>query len=165
MRPEITPELIAQAERLLAEGHPQDQIAKELGITAYVVGLIAEQLGKSSSKKPSCSRKPPRQRPCQPRPAGLDAATIRLIQRMLALNWYHNSEIGLAARVSHDIVGAVKAGRRKAVNQARPVLSEGERFIPETIRCPTCGYRVEILPCRICAATREKSLTSRHQRR
>ena len=149
-RREITAAVVEQTDRLLAEGIDHAVIAARLGITEYVVGVIdGDKLGKGRSQpqRPSKRRQSRTNR-------GVDAATIRMIQRMLQVGILNHGEIAREAHVSSHIVEQVASGRRAAVSTDRPVVLKdlGERFLPKPIRCSGCRAKISIVPCRACRA-------------
>jgi len=86
---------------------------------------------------------------------GIDAATIRSIQRMLGAGMLPHAEIAREAGVSTNMVSDVAAGRRQAVTMGRPPLADDERFLAEPIRCSVCRAKISIVPCRACRTRRE----------
>lgn len=155
MRTEITTAMVAVAERLLAEGTSPATVAARLGMTRYVVRVIARDHDR---------------RPIPPRPRrrgrrrvinsqrGIDASTIRSIQRMLATGILSNIGIAREAGVSPNTVSDVASGKRQAVTMIRPDLEKGERFLREPIRCSGCHAMISVAPCRACRVRREKNL-------
>ncbi len=63
------------------------------------------------------------------------------------------SEIAREAGVSPHTVDAVAAGKRVAISTERPLLNDGEQFLPEPIRCSGCRAKIEVGPCRACGAS------------
>lgn len=145
-RTEITAELVAKADLLATFGIDAPMIAARLGITEYVADLLARNASLPpclGQPHPSGQRAPNSQR-------GLEATTIRRIQRMLDVGWLNSQQIAREAGVSADIVGRVASGKRKALTLARPRLSRGERFLREPIRCRGCHALLSVVPCRAC---------------
>lgn len=66
-------------------------------------------------------------------------------------------EIAREAGVSKNTVSDVATGERRAVTLVRPLLSNGETFLSQPIRCSVCGAMISVIPCRACAACREKN--------
>ena len=89
---------------------------------------------------------------------GVDAASIRMVQRMLQVDMLPRREIAREAGVSENIVEQVAAGRRLAVSTERPFAFKdlGERLLEKPRRCWGCGAPLAIVPCRTCRARREK---------
>jgi hypothetical protein len=150
-RREITAEVVEQADRLAASGADAATIATRLGITEYVAGLLV----RNASLPHRLGRPRPSSRRVANARAGLDATTIRRIQRMLEVGWLSHREIAREAGVSANAVGDVASGKRLAVTLSPPILSDGEEFLPRPIRCPVCRARISVVPCRACAARRE----------
>lgn len=153
-RKEITPALVDQVEGLVAEKVALPEISGRLGITEYVVAVIAGDDGRRdrpSLPQRTVSRRIPNTKP------GIDATTIRRIQRMLAAGILSHVEIAREAGVSPNTVSDVVTGNRKAVTTKRLNPSRGEQFLAEPIRCGQCGAMVSIMPCRACRARREKN--------
>lgn len=147
-RKEVTAAVVRDAEQLLAQGIGAAEVAARLELSEYVVGPIAQNAG--------CGRTPMKPRKTQRRvlnvQPGIDAATIRSVQRMLAVGILRHGEIAREAGVSANLVADVAAGRRRAVTLSRPLLDDGERFLPSPIRCSGCGASISVLPCRTCRA-------------
>ena len=145
-RTEITAEVIQQADRLAIFGIDAATIATRLGITEYVAGLMvrnASLLPRRGQSQPSGRRAPNSQR-------GIEATTIRRIQRMLEVGWLNHQGIAREAGVSANIVAQVANGKRPALTLTRPKLLRGEQFVPETIRCCGCHALLSVVPCRVC---------------
>lgn len=144
----ITAELVAEAERMLAKGGRQRTIAVKLGITPYIVGMIA------------CNRRlEPRGKPLRHvsrrvgnYQKGIDAMTIRLIQRMLEIRMLPHSAIAREVGVAPSTVKRVASGTRSAISMWKPYLQEEEQFLAKPIHCRGCQKRIYVLPCRICQA-------------
>jgi len=150
-RREITAEVVEEADRLTASGADAATIATRLGITEYVARLLF----RNASLPRRLGRPRPSSRQVINARSGLDATTIRRIQRMLEVGWLSHREIAREADVSANAVGDVASGKRLAVTLTPPILSEGEEFLPRPIRCPVCRARVSVVPCRACGARRE----------
>lgn len=147
-RTEITAEVVRQADMMLTLGLDAETIAERLGITAYVVRVMAgdhDRIGRRS--RPQLFTKGM----VNPRRA-VDATTIRMIQRMLDVGILRRGEIAREAGVSRSIVEQVASGRREAVSTARPPLCRGERFLRKPVRCDQCRAMISIVPCRACHA-------------
>ena len=150
-RVEITAEVVRQADRLARFGIDPTTIATRLGITEYVAGLLVRNAGRNGRKRRSIVAT----RQVHNAQRGLDATTIRRIQRMLEVGMLTHTEIAREAGVSLNTITAVATGRRTAVTLSRPHLNDGERFLPEPIRCSVCRARISVVPCRACRARRE----------
>lgn len=149
---EITAAVVEEVERLLAEGIDAAVVSARAGVSPYVAGIIAHE----------CNGKPrPRATPRSDRRIrnvhqGVDATTVRMIQRMLDVGILRQGEIAREAGVASSTVREVADGRRPAITRVRPVLDEAEQFLSEPIRCSVCGRLISVIPCRACAATRQK---------
>lgn len=152
----ITSSLVDRVERLLAQAYETAAISADLGVTSYVVAVIANDRGRPvapSRSTPRSGRRTPNSK------SGIDACTIRMIQRMLAVGVLNHKAIAREAGVSPSVVNDVAAGRRNAVTTKRPYLSDGEQFLPDPIRCGECGSLISVAPCRACGTRhREKSV-------
>jgi len=147
---EITAELVAEAEGLLAQGIQHAAVARRLGVTPYVVGLLAE-----NRHRTACGKTPSRSpRRIANASRGIDAVTVRKVRRMLAAGVLRQTGIAREAGISPNMVGDVAAGRRLPFSTWRPYLQEGERFLPETIRCSVCRANICVAPCRACRTRR-----------
>jgi len=145
---EITAEVVAKADLLAIFGIDAPTIAARLGITEYVARLLV----RNASLPPCLGRpQPPRRRVKNIQP-GIEATTIRSIQRMLEVGWLRHKEIAREAAVCTDFVSDVASGKRAAITLSRPHLADGEEFLPRPIRCPTCRARISVVPCRACRA-------------
>jgi DNA-binding CsgD family transcriptional regulator len=153
-RTEITAAVVDEAEKLLADGMDRAAVASRLGISEYVLGVLAHAHRRGNGRAPAPRRSGRRVPNSQ---HGIDATTIRMIQRMLAAGILGQVKIARAAGVSPNTVGDVAAGRRKAIRLAKPVLDEGETFLPEPIRCSVCRATISVVPCRACRAIRLKN--------
>jgi len=151
-RRKITAAVVEEADRLLTFGLDYATIAARLGISEYVVRVIATDALRKGRKQP---RQRFDRRVLNPQRA-VDAATIRMIQRMLAVGILNRSEIAREAGVARSLVERVAKGKRKAIDTARPILNHGERFLRQPVRCPGCRALVSIIPCRLCKARRKK---------
>ena len=157
VRTDITPALVEQAEQLLAAGVTVPVVAARLNITPYVVGVIANEPDRRPGPPPpprTATRRVPNMQP------GLDASTIRMIQRMLAVRILSHVEIAREAGVSPNTVTDVASGKRQAVTLSRPQRDEEEQFLREPIRCEQCRALISVVPCRACRATSEKDGSS-----
>jgi len=153
-RNEITPSLVDQVEGLLAEKVDLAAISGRLGVTQYVVEVIAgddERRAGPSRPQRRVSRRVPNTKP------RIDATTIRMIQRMLAAGILSHVDIAREAGVSSNTVSDVASGKRKAVTLLPPKINAGERFLAEPIRCGDCGAMISVAPCRACLAELEKN--------
>jgi hypothetical protein len=153
-RKEITPALVEQVECLVAERVALPTISARLGITEYVVEVIANddrRRDRPSLPQRTVSRRIPNTKP------GIDATTIRRIHRMLATGILSHVQIAREAGVSVNTVSDVVTGKRKAVTTKQLNPCRGEQFLPEPIRCGQCGAMVSIMPCRACQARRQKN--------
>jgi hypothetical protein len=152
-RTEITAAIVRKIERMLAKGTDHATIASRLVITKHVVMVIANDKLRSDGN-------PPRQRFVSHRNTNaqnaIDAATIRMIQRMLEVRMLPHAEIARQAGVSASTVNDVAKGKRQAVTLIRPLLNQGERFLSRPIRCPDCRAMVSVMPCRACASKQIK---------
>jgi hypothetical protein len=90
---------------------------------------------------------------------GVEAVTVRRIQRMLDVGWLNHKEIAREAGVSANFVADVASGRRQAVTLGMPILTEGEQFLPRPIRCIGCAALISVVPCRGCRARRGRMAT------
>jgi len=152
-RQEITPPLVDQIEELLATKVDAAAIAERLGVTPYVVEVIANDVDRRDGpSRPTwqLSRRVPNSKP------GIDASTIRMIQRMLAAGVLNHQAIAREAGVSTNTVSDVATGKRQAVTTTRVTLDEGEQFLAEPIRCGACGALISVTPCRACRARESK---------
>ena len=147
-RTEINARVVTEFGRLLAEGNLPVAIAARLGITPYVAGLLAQTAGLPMPKIKD--RKTTRRvRNAQ---RGVDAATIRSIQRMLAAGLLNHSEIARETGVSSNFVDSVARGERPPRALWQPTLDAGESFLHDMIRCRGCGGQISVVPCRACRA-------------
>jgi hypothetical protein len=154
---EILAAVVAQVEGMLAKGFKHATIAAHLGLTQYVVDVIAnddEPRDKPVRPQRSVRRRVPNMKP------GIDATTIRMVHRMLAVGILRHVEIAREAGVSPNTVSDVACGKRKALTLARPHLDTGERFVSEPMRCGHCHAMISVMPCRACRATCGKNRSS-----
>jgi len=153
-RREITAAVVDQADLLLAFRLDHAAIAARLGLTEYVVGVIA------SDRQRDGRRQPPDlyARHVRNRQKAVDVSVIRMIQRMLAVGILNHRQIAREAGVSINFVTQIASGDRTAVSTLRPVLSDGERFVPESVRCSKCGRKIYVVPCWACRALIQKHL-------
>ena len=150
-RQEITTAIVAEIDRMLAEGRRHTTIAKRLGVTKYVVQVIVhdkDRIGRPAPKNSDGSRYSHRQNTT-------DVATVRMIQRMLEVGILRYTEIAREVGVSKNFVIRVAQGKRVPLDTSRPSLAAGERFLPMPIRCSVCRRKLSIVPCRACRAVRE----------
>ena len=151
----ITAAVVEETDRLLAQGVDHAVISARLGITEYVVGVMAgDELRAGRHYSEQCHSR----RAIKPSRA-IDAATIRMIQRMLEVRILSPGQIAREAGISGNVVNQVAKGQRSAVSTERPYVFKDleERFLPESIRCSGCHGMIAIVPCRVCRARREKS--------
>ena len=155
---EITATTIVEMDRLLAEGADRAAIAARLGVSDYVVGVVVnDKLGRGRSPRLDLASYHLRNTQ-----RGIDAATIRMIERMLKVGMLNHRHIAREAGVSESIVERVETGERLAVSTERLLVFEdlGERLLAEPRRCWGCGAPLAVVPCRICRARREKAAHS-----
>ncbi len=151
--------MVDAVERLLAQRVPVPAIAARVGVTPYVVGVIREDRRRNPVDRQRVGPRARRTgRRVPNRQSSIDAATIRLIARMLAPGHLSHAEIAREVGVSTSTVDAVATGRRQAITLRRPVLDEGETFLPRPIRCSVCRALISVIPCRACRAERERQL-------
>lgn len=150
-RKDITPEVVANTERLLAKGLRSRTIADRLGITQYVVNVIAKDDGRRDRSAPPLRH----QQRLPNSQSGIDAATIRTIQRMLAAAILPHEEIAREAGVSVNTVSDVATGKRIPVTLSWLPHSKDERLVREPIRCSVCHAMLSVVPCRACRARRQ----------
>jgi len=149
-RKQITAAVIEEADRLLAEGVDHAVVAARVGITEYVVRVMAEDQGRVGRMPPAdtLGRRILNRQNC------VDAATVRMIQRMLDVGWLTRCQIAREVGVSSNFVTAVARGKRLPISSERPPLDKGERFLKVPIRCEGCHAKITIVPCRACKARR-----------
>lgn len=150
-RTEVTAELVAEAERMVAQGATTAAVATALGITPYVAELIANNRGCQPCGQ-SHERGPRRIPNAQ---KGHDAVTIRMVRRMLDGGMLRHVEIAREVGVSTNMVTDVARGKRLPISMCNPYLQEGERFLPEPIRCSVCRALISVVPCRACYTRRQ----------
>ena len=157
-RKPITAAIVEEADRLLAQGVEHAVISARLGITEYVVAVMA---GDELRVGRHCPEQCHSRRVLNPARA-IDAATIRMIQRMLEVGILSPGQIAREAGVSGHVVNLVAKGQRQAVSTERPYVFKDldERFLPKSIRCSGCHGMIAIVPCRVCRARREKNSSS-----
>lgn len=149
---DITASVVDEIDRLLAEQTAHAAIAERLNVSEYLVGVIAgDKIGRGRRSPPDAAG-----RRSFNSLRGIDAATIRSIQRMLQVSMRSQRQIALETGVSTRIVEMVAAGERLPISTERPfVLKDlGERFLEKPIRCAECGAMLSIVPCRACRALR-----------
>jgi hypothetical protein len=148
----ITAAIVEQADRLLVFGIDHATIAARLGITEYVVDVMAGDRLRNGRKQPPQQQRSTRRR--GPTHQGTDAVTIRRIQRMLAVGILNHSQIAREVGVSNHLVAKVARGRRAPVSTERPAVFRdlAEHFVRRPIRCKVCGALISIVPCRACRA-------------
>ena len=149
-RRQITAAVIMGVDRLLAQGLDHPTIAKRLGITEYVIGVVnGDEAGKGRRQPPDLYKSWARNRSL-----GIDAATIRMIQRMLQVGILSTGQIAREVGVSLNLVEDVAANKRLPLSAERPIVLKdlGEQFLEQPIRCPHCHASISIVPCRACRA-------------
>jgi hypothetical protein len=149
-RTQITAAVIRELSRLLKQGMDHTAIADHLKISPYVVGVVAnDKIGKG--RRPRRDKHDYR---AENNHQGVDAATIRMIRRMLQVGQLRYVHIAREAGVSIGIVEDVVAGRRLPVSTERPFVFTdlGERLVEESVRCSGCGAMLAVVPCRACRA-------------
>jgi hypothetical protein len=151
-RTAITAEVVAKAEQMMALGAKRAKIAAKLGLTPYVLRIIARYRGQTPCGKPIERG----QRHMRNSQLAIDAMTIRMIQRMLEVNILPYGEIAREAGVSFNTVNDVAAGKRLAISKRKPYLQKGEQFLAKPIRCRVCLAPISVVPCRACY-TRQKA--------
>ena len=151
----ITAEVVAEADLLLAFGIDHATISSRLGITEYVVGLMATDSARRGRRHP---RQHSRRRVLNPR-YSVDVATIRMIRRMLNAGILNHNQIAREAGVSRIVVEKIANGERLAIRASKALVFDdlGERCLEESIRCGGCGATIWIVPCRTCRARRSSS--------
>ena len=155
-RTELTAAAVTETERLLRRGIDQATIAARLGLSEYVVGVIANDPDRPKKKPRPSKSVHHRVRNVQ---RDIDATTIRMVQRMLEVGILDYAGIAHEAGVSINTVGDVARGERPAVTLVRPVLDKGERFLARPIRCRVCRASISVAPCRACRARRAAILS------
>jgi hypothetical protein len=150
-RTEVTAAMVRKAESMLDAGARHATIAGRLGLTSYVVGLLARNrhLPPGGPSSRSLARRIPNTQ------RGIDAPTIRMVRRMLDVGILPQVEIARLAGVSANTVGDVASGKRLPLSTWEPYLQAGERFLSEPIRCSVCRGLVTVVPCRACRTRRE----------
>ena len=142
---DITAAIVMDVDRLLAEGVGSSSIATRLGISEYVVEVIAgDKMGRGRQPPATPSGQSAKSSP------GIDAITLRRIQRMLKVGWFNHEQIAREACVSANTVTEVARGRRPISTLRYMEINEGELFVSEPVRCKLCGSQLSVLPCRAC---------------
>ncbi len=139
---------------MLTAGVSVTQVATAVGVTPYVVQVIRDDPGPRNHRGP---RRRATGRRVPNRQHGIDPSVIRMIARMLAAGTLPQMEIARCAGVSPGTVAAVARGKRPPACLRRPVLDDGETFLPEPVRCPQCGAAIVVVPCRACRARQERA--------
>jgi DNA-binding CsgD family transcriptional regulator len=152
IRKEITAEIVAEIEELLAVQFTPAEIAAYFGISPYVVEVIVHDDGKRNRPAPSPRTKSGFSEPKEQ----IDYATVRIIKRLIMVGVLSYPEIAREVGVSKNTVCALATGRRAVITFLRPRLRAGEKFLPQPIRCRKCGGRLVIVPCRACRTRLEK---------
>jgi hypothetical protein len=149
-RTQITAAVVSEAERMFDAGAKHATIAAQLGLTPYVVGILARNrhVHPCGESLPSATRRAPNSR------YSVDATTIRMIQRMLDLRTLSYPAIARLTGVSKNTVGDVARGNRLPGSTRVPYLQPDERFLREPIRCSVCGGLISVVPCRACRTRR-----------
>jgi hypothetical protein len=151
---EITPAIVVEAERLLAEGAMTGAIAERLEISDYAVKAIANDDGCRDHPAPPASKKTRHSELFR----AIDASTIRRVQQMLAVGQLNYGHIARELGICSKTVSQVAAGEREAVSKAKPALAMGEKRRRKPIVCRKCRTRIQITPCRACHARLMKRL-------
>ena len=146
VRAPITAALVEEIDRLLVKNVAPEVIAKRLNVTPYVVGVIA---GDESGR--GC-QPPPGRSDCRVAKSaqGIDAMTIRRIERMLAVGWLEQEQVAREAGVSPNTVSEVALGRRPVSTARYRQSPKGQLVLRDPIRCDYCGALVYIVPCQVC---------------
>jgi len=149
-RPTITAALVSQAEQMLDAGAEHEAIASRLGVTHYVVGVLAR-----TGHIPPCKishHTAARNIPNTQR--GVDATTIRRIRRMLDVGMLNHKEIARFAGVAPNTVTRIAQGKCLPVPRSAPYLQPDERRLLEPVRCSVCHGLLLVAPCRACRTRR-----------
>ena len=149
-RPVITAAVVSEAERMLDADTEHATIASQLALTPYVVEILArnrhvppcEGLDRSATRHVHNTQR------------GVDAMTIRRIQRMHDVGVLNHTEIARFAGVSPNTVTRVARGNRVPVSRSVPYLQPDERILQEPIRCSVCRGLISVVPCRACRTRR-----------
>jgi hypothetical protein len=156
----ITADVVQEADLLLTFGLDPATIADRLGITEYVVRLMATDPGRRRRRQPRQFSRHRVPNPCY----WLDPTTIRMIRRMLDVGILHHGQIAREAGVSRSVVEKIANGERLALGVSKILVFDdlGERCLDQSIRCSGCGATISIVPCRTCRA--QQSLAERRMR-
>jgi hypothetical protein len=152
-RTEITAAVVAEIESLLAEGSRRNSIAARLGISRYVVEVIAGDRHRNERRLAPAQLVVSRRVPNSQK--GIDAVTVRMVQRMLTVGILSHVEIAREAGVSDNTVSDVATGKRLARSTWAPYVQEDERFLAEPVRCSVCRASISVVPCRACRTRRQ----------
>ena len=159
-RSKITAELVERAGELFAQGKTPEDVAESLGITPYLAGLLQENVHATWASDPPA----PQGRELAKGQNTIDAATLRQVQRMLAVAWLPMSEIARQAGVDEASVRRIKAGQYRLCSN-KSMIAPHERLLALPQRCAECGGLIYIVPCRLCAARQKiKSVNAARQR-
>jgi len=145
-RAPITAAVVEEIERFLSQQVAPEVIAKRLNVTAYVVEVIAGDESGRGQQPPPGRHDLRGVNSAQ----GIDAVTLRRIERMLAVGWLEHEEIGREAGVSANTVSNVALGRRPKGTTQRRRSPKGQLLLRDPIRCDGCGASVFSVPCRAC---------------
>jgi hypothetical protein len=143
---EITAAVIAEIDRLLADGVDHATIARRFGLSTYVLAIIANEHGNVLLSHP-IYRTGKHVHNAQKH---VDAVTRRMIERMLIVGILRPNEIAREAGVSENTVRLIAKGENLISDTAAFYLQEGERFLHEPIRCDVCRALISVVPCRAC---------------
>lgn len=143
---EITSGVVADAEKLLADGLDAAVVADRLGISLYVVKTIAQEHQSRNQPAPPAI---PKKRFSEPQKR-IDTGTIHNIQRMLNSSSCNHSEIARQLGISNKTVARVATGQRQTLSVSKSHLASGERSLSKPHRCRRCRALIHILPCRTC---------------
>jgi len=125
-----------------------------------VAALLQENVAATWASDPPA----PQGRALSEKQSPLDAATVRQVQRMLAVAWLPMSEIARQAGVDEASVRRIKAGRYH-IYKNQSMIAPHERLLALPQRCAECGGMIYIVPCRLCAARQKiKSVNAARQR-
>ena len=146
LRAPITPAVVDEIDRLLAKKVAPAVIAQRLNVTPYVVGVIA-------SDESDRERQPPPGRSdyrAANSSQGIDAVTIRRIERMLGVGWLGHEQVAREAGVSPNTVSEIALGRRPVSTARSKKSPKGQLILRDPIRCRHCGALIHIVPCQAC---------------